>query len=390
MIEHTIFSNMLTSIAEWFQIHGPLLWVAFFGLITLVILLYYGLLYARFAFKKTTKTDIRSEKPVSIVISAKNEAHHLIKTLPLYLEQVYPQFEVVIVNDNSTDETADVVRDLMTQHPHLKLVDLTSSVTNIQGKKFPLSIGIKSASYEILLLTDANTLPSSVYWLQNMANHFTEKTEVVLGYSTFEKNTGFLNSLIHYDIMHTALQYFSYSLAGMTYKGNGKNLAYTKSLFMEKKGFASLNHLKYGDDDLFITQIANKNNCEIEYYKNSHTFSYSKQRFKDWIAEKRRHSTTFKHYKSGHKFLLNTYSLFTFLFFVVFGFALFFSFQNRILLSVLLGIFVIKTGFQYFLFGKAASKLDEKNVTPFILLFDVLFVVFNLFFFILSIFTRRK
>jgi cellulose synthase/poly-beta-1,6-N-acetylglucosamine synthase-like glycosyltransferase len=328
--------------------------------------------------------------PVSIVISAKNEAHHLIRTLPLYLQQLYPQFEVVVVNDNSTDETANVIRDFMTQHPHLKLVDLTSSVTNIQGKKFPLSIGIKAASYDTLLLTDANTFPSSVYWLQNMANHFTGKTEVVLGYSTFEKKPGFLNRFIHYDTMHTALQYFSYSLAGIPYMGNGKNLAYTKSLFMGKKGFASLNHLKYGDDDLFVAQIANKNNCKIEYYKNSHTFSHSKQRLKDWFAEKRRHSSTFRYYKTVHKFLLNTYSLFTFLFFVVFGFALFFSFQNRVLLAVLLGIFVVKTGFQYFLFGKAASKLNEKNVIPFILFFDILFAVFNLFFFILSIFTRRK
>ena len=381
---------MWLNILEWLQTYCSLFLVIVFAFVTLVLLLYYLLLYARFSFGKTKKRRYLCEEPVSIVISAKNEAHHLIKTLPLYLQQKYPQFEVVVVNDNSTDETAEVVRDFMTQHDNLKLVDLTSSVTNIQGKKFPLSIGFKSASYDILLLTESNTIPASIYWLQNMANHFMAKTEIVLGYSTFEKKSGFLNLLMHYDNMHTALQYFSYALVGKPYMANGKNLAYTKPLFMEKRGFASLNHLRYGDDDLFVSKIANKVNCEIEYHQNSQTVLYSKQRFKDWFAQKKRHLTTFKHYKISHKFLLNTYTFFTLLFYVVFGFALAFSFQNIVLLSILLGILVFKTGLQYLVFGKAASKLNEKSVIPFILLFDIIFVVFNLFFFILSIFLPRK
>ncbi len=295
------------SIIAWFQFHSSLLLTIFFGFISFVILLYYFLLYAHFAFRKTKRVNNPFSEPVSIVISAKNEAHHLIKTLPLFLQQDYHQYEVVVVNDNSTDETVDVIRDFMTQYSHLKLVNLISSVTNIQGKKFPLSIGIKSASYDLLLLTDADAIPSSKQWLQKMARHFKGKTEVVLGYSTFEKRSGFLNRLIHFDTMQTAMQYFSYALVGIPYMGNGKNLAYTKPLFMQKKGFASLNHLRYADDDLFVAKIANRQNCAIEYDKDAHTFSHSRQRLRDWIRLKRRYSVSFKQYKSKHKFLLNIY-----------------------------------------------------------------------------------
>jgi glycosyltransferase involved in cell wall biosynthesis len=328
--------------------------------------------------------------PVSIVISARNEAHNLIKTLPKLLEQQYNAFEVVLVNDNSNDETEQVIRDFMVQYAHLKLVNMTSSVTNIQGKKFPLSIGIKSASYELLLLTDADCIPSSPYWLINMAKHFRRNTSIVLGYSTTEKKKSLMNLFSHYDNLQVAISYFSYALAKIPYMGIGKNLAYTRSLFYEKKGFASQNHIHYGDDDIFINKVATSDNCEIEYYKEAFTISRYKPEFSQWFHQKVRYNQTKKHYKTKHKFLLRTYSLFAFLFYAAFGFSLALAMGSILFLALTVGVFLLKTALQYLIFGVAAKKLDEKQVIPFVLFFDFIYTILYPFICIASFFARRK
>lgn len=361
-----------------------------FGSVTLVVLLYYLLLFAKFSFHKAKKIKNVDLLPVSIVLSARNEAHNLIKTLPLLLEQQYNSFEVVVVNDNSSDETEQVIRDFKVRYPHLKLVNLTSSVTNIQGKKFPLSIGIKSASYDLLLLTDADCLPSSPYWLINMAKHFREKTKIVLGYNTTEKKKSFMNLFAHFDNLQVAIGYFSYALAKIPYMGIGKNMAYTKTLFYGNRGFASQNHIHYGDDDIFINKVANSSNCDIEYYKEAFTISRYKPGFSNWFHQKVRYNSTKKHYKGKHKFLLRTYSLFAFLFYLAFAASLYFSLGNILFLSLTAGIFVLKAGIQYLIFGMAAQKLEEKQVVPFILLFDILYVIIYPFICIASLFSGRK
>lgn len=368
----------------------PELSVIVFGFFVILQLIYYWLIFARFSFHKPTKIKDIQQKPVSIVVSAKNEAHNLIKSLPVLLTQQYNEFEVVLVNDNSNDETEQVIRDFMSTYPHLKLVNLTSSVTNIQGKKFPLSIGIKSASYDTILLTDADCVPSSSYWLQNMAKHFVGKTEIVLGYSTFEKKKGFLNMMIHYDTLHSAIHYFSYALAKIPYMGVGRNLAYSKSLFYHQRGFASHNHIKYGDDDIFVNRAANDRNCDIEYFKGAFTVSRPKSGFKSWFLQKKHHTSTRRFYKPKHKFLLNFYGSLMLLFYILFAVAIIYTRYDYVLLSVVIALFVFKSAMQYVIFGMAAAKLDEKRIVPYILIFDILFSVLNPFIFLTSNLFQKK
>lgn len=374
---------------EWILGNSHLFVFCIFAFVALVILLYYLLIFAKFAFHKPKKIKNVDFLPVSIVISAKNEAHHLIKTLPVLLEQQYNNFEVVVVNDNSNDETEQVIRDFMVQYSHLKLVNLTSSVTNIQGKKFPLSIGIKSASYELLLLTDADCVPSSPYWLINMAKHFRKKTSIVLGYNTTEKRKSFMNMFSHFDNLQVAISYFSYALAKMPYMGVGKNLAYTRTLFYERKGFASHNHIHYGDDDIFVNKIANSENCEIEYYKEAFTVSRYKPGFSYWFKQKVRYKKTQRHYKGKHKFLLRLYSSFVFLFYVTFALSLLFTIGNVLFVSLTAAVFLLKTIFQYLIFGFSAKKLEEKQIIPFILLYDILYATIYPFICLVSLFSRK-
>ena len=370
-------------------IYLPEICIAVFGMVVLLQILYYLVLFSRFSFHKQKSIE-KSYKnaPVSIVVVAKNDAHILINTLPELLNQDYPQFEVVVVNNNSKDETAQLVIDLQNRFSNLRLVNLESSVTNIRGKKFPLSLGIKAANYEHILLTDVDCLPTSNQWISLMAQHFSDTTQIVLGYSRIRKKIGFINSLIRFDRLHQALQYFSYCLAKMPFMGMGQNLAYTKTIFFKNKGFAYQNHLQFGDDDLFIDRVVTDRNCAIEYAKEAHTISRFGANFSQWFSLKMFRRRTRKFYYKPKRFLLNFYHFLMTFFYIALGFAVYFTFSNLIYLTVVLGIILLKFIMQYICFGLAATKLDEKRLIPHILFYDIFFAFFNPMIYISSIFKK--
>lgn len=364
--------------------------VSLFGFVILLQLLYYTLLFFKFAFHKPKPILPIDGLPISIVISAKDEAHNLIKTLPIIASQNYSAFEVVVVNDNSSDDTEYVIKDCATKFPNIKLVNLNSSVTNIYGKKFPLSIGIKAAAHEHILLTDADCFPVSDQWLAKMARHFTGKKQIVLGYSTFYKKSGLLNSMIHFDILHTAIQYFSYFLAKMPFMGIGRNLAYTKSLFFDHKGFTSQYHLPYGDDELFVNKVASYSICAIEYSPEAHTVTRPKSHLHAWVRNKVYRNKSRKLFKPKHKFLLNTYSALMPLVYLLFAAALVLSLHHVVFLSIVCGLMFLKLLIQYLAFGFAAKKLNEKGIIPFILFYDILFAIINPIIFAVTSLTKNR
>ena len=354
----------------------PEILIIIFGITVLLQILYYVALFFRFSFHKQ-KPIISQNVPISIVLTAKNDAHLLIKTLPELLTQDYPQFEVVVVNDNSDDETPQLVTDFQNHFSNLKLVHLESSVTNIKGKKFPLSLGIKAATYDHILLTDANCLPTSNQWVKLMARHFNDTTKIVLGYSNIRKKIGFINAFIRFDKLHQAIQYFSYCLAKIPFMGMGQNLAYTKTIFFNKQGFVQQNHLQFGDDDLFINQVANACNCAIEYEKEAHTISRSGANFHHWFVLKRFRCKTRKLYTKADRFLLNFYHFLMTFSYLALGFAIYVTLGNMLYLLIVLGILAVKYIVQYVCFGAAAVKLNEKGLIPYILVFDIVFAVLN-------------
>ena len=373
---HLINVIDMNNVIDFLISYLPEICIAIFGMVVLFQLLYYIFIFSKFSFHKPKISQIIKIQPVSIVIAAKNDAHHLLKTLPEFLDQDYPFFEVVVVNDNSDDETAQVVFDFQNRFNNLKLVNLESSVTNIKGKKFPLSLGIKAATYEHILLTDADCFPASNQWLKLMARHFNETTKIVLGFSNIKKKIGFFNALIRFDKLHQAIQYFSYCLAKIPFMGVGQNLAYTKSIFFNNKGFASMNHLQFGDDDLFVNKVANAKNCTIEYDMEAHTISRSGDNYDNWMLLKMFRTKTRQYYNSG-KFLLNFYHFLMTGFYIALGFAIYFTMHNLIYLTVVLGILLLKYLAQYLCFTPAAVKLNEKGLIPHIFLFDFVFSALN-------------
>jgi glycosyltransferase involved in cell wall biosynthesis len=282
--------------------------------IQLFYFLYY---YARLALYKKPARETSRQHAVSVVICARDEAQNLADNMPYVLQQQYAStFEVIAVDDNSYDDSKYVLEHLSKIFKNLRPVSLQQEARLIQGKKFPLSMGIKEAKHELLLLTDADCKPASPHWILHMQHGFNKAgAEIVLGYGPYEKEKGVLNKLIRFETFFTALQYLSFALAGRPYMGVGRNLSYKRDLFFRNKGFSAHNQIAGGDDDLFINKVANQKNTAIVIDPESFTYSKAKTSWSSWRAQKARHYSTSRHYKGQHLWWLGLSSFSHFIFY---------------------------------------------------------------------------
>lgn len=236
--------------------------------------------------------DMNHEK-ASIIIAAKNEAENLRKNLPFILNQNHIDFEVIVVNDASTDETADVLNALKAQYQHLKIITLTES----KGKKNAIENAIAVANHELLVFTDADCRPNSQYWLSEMLACFEPGKDIVIGYGPYEPKPGLLNKIIRYDTTMVAFQYLSMALWRKPYMAVGRNMAYRKSIFYAAGKFDAHKHIKSGDDDLFVMAAATSTNAVVCLHPYTFVYSSPKETWADWIWQKSRHSSTVYKYK---------------------------------------------------------------------------------------------
>ncbi len=246
---------------------------------------------------------------VSVVICAKNEAENLQKFLPAVLEQDYPLYEVIVVNDASEDNTAEVLAQFALQYKHLRLTFVPHGAQLRSSKKLALTLGIKAAQYDYILLTDADCRPASKYWIANMIMGFnqesrTNTTEIVLGYGAYLKEKTLVSRFIQYDTLFNGLQYMGLAIAHHPYMGVGRNLAYRKDTFFANKGFAGLLSSRAGDDDLFVNKIATSHNTQVVFTLDSLTWSVPKHSYRDWLLQKERHLGVSPQYKWGTKMRL--------------------------------------------------------------------------------------
>ncbi len=345
---------------------GNILFLSF-CIIAFIQLFYYLFFFLRLAFYKPKAKNTFQTHPVSVIICSRDEAANLVKNLPGALVQEYrTSHEVIVVNDNSLDESKYILEEFQRTFKQLHVIELKQEARFIPGKKYPLSVGIKTAKYEIVLLTDADCVPASEYWIQKMQEMFTDGIEIVLGYGPLHKKKGFFNKLVRWETFHTALQYLSYAESGLAYMGVGRNLSYKKEVFFRHKGFSAHNHVPGGDDDLFINKATTKKNTTVAIDKDAFTLSEPPTSWNQWFRQKNRHYTTSKYYKGIHKFLLGLYAFSLFLFYPLFIVSLF-LFDWRIVL----GVFGLRLIIQGIVIFKTTRKLNEKDLFPWFVFFDV-------------------
>jgi len=283
-------------------------------LLLLALLLFTGIqlfflifIFSRLIFfkGKTYEAAAGSELPgVSVIICAWNELENLKELLPLLEEQDYPTYEILVIDDRSTDGTEEFLRDYCVRSAKVRTIRVNEEYDHITPKKYAVTIGQKHARYALSLMTDADCRPTGLNWISSMASRVGGRKEIVLGFSPYFKEKGLLNWLIRCETFNTVVQYFSFALYGLAYMGVGRNLLYRRQLFFDHRGFYGHSKIMGGDDDLFINQIATFRNTTINPDPASFMYSIPKKTWSDWFRQKRRHLGVGTLYKPHFKYLL--------------------------------------------------------------------------------------
>lgn len=353
---------------------GFWLWMLLAGIFLISFLIqniYFFKFYSKLpSYKKLNYKTVTD--PVSVIICAKNEAENLRRILPSIINQFYPKFEIIVVNDGSTDDTDEILAEFRNIYPNFYFTGIEGKPGNVSGKKVALTLGIKAAHYDQLVFTEADSEPLSPHWLRHMQSNFMQKTDIVLGYGGYKTMKGLLNKWIRTDTVYIAMQYLSFALKGIPYMGVGRNLAYRRSLFFANKGFASHLHIAPGDDELFINETSNRYNTSIEIDPDSFTLSEPKKTWKNWIRHKRRHYSASLKYKKSHKRLLSTEIISRLLFFTS-GIILL-SFWKMVAYVAI--ILLIREISFIILFKLVMKRLKERNILLLSLIYDIVWPVF--------------
>lgn len=354
-----------------------------FGVVVGINILFYIYFLRLSSFtRRSAATD--SAFSVSVIVCAKNEADNLRQHIPHILSQDYKNFELILVNDNSSDDTLDVMHQFEKLDDKVVVVDVEGNEAFWGSKKYALTLGIKKARHNRLLFTDADCKPAGKDWIREMTSGLNNDKQIVLGYGGYSSSPGFLNRLIRYETVMTAMQYFSMALHGKPYMGVGRNLAYTSNIFYENKGFIGHMDVKSGDDDLFVNEAASRDNVVIQTIPSSFTYSEPKKTWKSWIRQKRRHYTTSKHYKLSHKVFLGTFYLSNAMFWLVATIAWYP--ENYLLWALMIAL---RLAVQWTIVGRTAIYLQEKKLLVLIPLLELFLILIQLSIFISGRSTRQ-
>ena len=355
-----------------------LLLLASWLVVLVVQLLCLLFLFSRLAFRPVSAPKGTSVAPVmgvTVVVCAHNEHDNLLELLPLLTAQNYPLYEVLVMDDRSTDLTDVLLEEMVHLLPNLRYIRIDVEPEHVTPKKYALTIALKKALYPTVLLTDADCRPASDAWLMGMVEPLQQPgTEIVLGVSPYERKPGFLNFLIRSETLFTAVQYLSLALAGRAYMGVGRNLLYRREVFFRHKGFYSHMRVWGGDDDLFVNQAATPHNVAVALHPDTFTTSAPKETWADWQRQKQRHLAVGKRYKTGDKLWLGIITashVLTWMLGLAVGLYVLYlalSGQQSALLNPLLlaatGLFVLRFGLFWGIVGRISNRLG-KQIRPF-------------------------
>jgi cellulose synthase/poly-beta-1,6-N-acetylglucosamine synthase-like glycosyltransferase len=356
-----------------------LLWF-FFGIGIIIQLAYLLLIFGRTAwfksFTKSSKNQI-PEEGVTVLVAAHNEFQNLKVLIPKLFEQDYPKFEVMIVNDRSTDRTKRLLEEMMVLYPKLRSVTIKYTPNHVTHKKYALTLGIKVSKNDVILLTDADCIPTNDQWIRKMTAPIREDGKTFsIGFSGYAVKSSLLNKWIQFETMLTALFYFSFGLWKAPFMGVGRNLCYRKSFFMEVKAFKGLWHLEGGDDDLFVNQYATGKNSAIVIDPSATTTSIPKETWKEYLVQKKRHLNAGKYYRGEDKRKIGLFSFSHALFWIgAIGLMIYFGVGTELeQFLIVLGIVLIRSFLVLSIFNSASKKIQGSTTPMNVLINDFIYL----------------
>ena len=372
-----------------------IIWIAV-GVLAAIQLLYTFVVYHAphrklMAEKKSETRDANTQPGISVVIATADSEEQLEKHLPLILEQDYPDFEVIVVDDNSKDDTKDLLGRLALKYPHLYSTFTSDSIRYISHKKLALMLGIKAAKKEWLVFTEPNCYPTSNQWLARMARHFTDDTDVVLGYSNYERRNGFANLCLTYDTLLQQLRMLGLTLCKMGYMGIGRNMAYRKEIFFNNKGYSRHLDLDRGEDDLFINEHVPASRIAAEVSAEA-TVRCSAANTYEWSADKLSRLFIRRKLHGIQPQLLAFETLSRCLFYagIVGGIVYSCMAGLWITLAICVALWAVRLGCQLYVYHRVASDLDERRYNVSLPLFDLLQPLWEIYFRVRLLFTSKR
>jgi len=293
--------------------------IIFYVFIAVVVLqlVYYLGVFGKFAFAKPQQVTAK-RLSVSVIVCAKNDAERVKELVPVLAAQNYPDFELVLIDNASSDDTLDIFEAFEKQYRNIRLVKVENNEAFWGNKKYALTLGMKAAGKDYLLFTDANCYPTAPDWITHMASQFTMSKTIVLGYSAYEKVKGsFLNKIIRFDAVHGATQRFAWAALGRPFTADGRNLAYKKDEFFKRNGYINHMNIRTGEDALFVNDAATKKNTTLCYTPESFTYTKARKTFKSWAKDKRKAAFTASFFKPFDRIQLKTFIFLQAAFFIL-------------------------------------------------------------------------
>lgn len=349
-------------------------------LIALGVQLFYILvIFGRMSFwyKKKNQTPDTQSEGVTVIVAAHNEKENLKKLIPILCSQDYPDYDVLVINDRSWDGTRGLLEEMMSQYPRLRTVTVEYTPRHVTAKKYALTLGIKVAKNDVILLTDADCLPKSDQWIRLMTSPVRNDGKTfALGFSQYDYGKGFLNKWIQFETLWTGLQYLSFAVWKAPFMGVGRNLCYRRNFFMQKKAFKGLWHITGGDDDLFVNLYAKGKNTAVVIDPDSITISAPKTSWKSYFLQKKRHFHAGKYYRFGNKQKIGIYALTHLLFWVsaIYLLILLGLEQNWEHFGIILGIIIVRSILLTSVFTSARKKMEGKTKVFWTGFFDLMYV----------------
>lgn len=349
------------------------------GLFLIIQAIYYFNLYNQLHIhnKAANDGDLIYETeypPISVIISARNESENLQKYLPYVLEQDYPEFEVIVINDGSTDESEDVLSAFEEKYTNLYHTFTPDGARYISRKKLAVTLGIKASKHNWLVFTDADCRPASNDWLKLMARNFSPQTDIVLGYSAYEQEKGWFQRKVAFSNLFMSMRYLGFALIDKPYMGIGRNMAYRKELFFKNKGFSSHLNLQRGDDDLFINEAATPFNTRVETSPDAVIRMEPAYNFKSWKEEKVSYLATSHYYHGLQRYWLGFETTSRLLFIAATIAAIVVGAINMqwIVLGVAVLAYILRYVMQAIIINQTAADFGEKKYYLTLPLFDII------------------
>lgn len=348
-----------------------ILFYIFLGLAGLQVI-YWLIFYLKFAISKPSKKSPK-RIPVSVILYVKNQMSEIVDVLPKLLSQQYHDFEVVIVNNASTDDTLEICKEFASLYPNIRIVDVINNEAFWGSKRYALTLGIKASRHEYLLFVDCDTQIPSDNWLWQMSAQFTLNKTIVLGMTQYTKSKDFFNKWIRFEHTFTQLQNFSFSRFVTPYNLVAKNVGYKKEEFYKVNGFIEHMNDVQNEQEFLLKKIATSKNVTVCDEPLSTIFIPTPKNNKEWKIEKKRQLKVLKQMSFGAKFLHTLHHLTRIILLPITVILLCWLYQPIVVLSIYFILFLLR----WLVFSLALNKFNQKDIKIWYPIFEM-FTIFNL------------